>query len=516
MRALSMILLLAANAFGQAAPGLPAGAPDGLALITRAELKRHAEFLASDALGGRYTGTPGQVKAAEYIAKHFAKLRLQPLGGGKRSFLQQYPLERTYLDPKGTSIAFGGKNHTTGFAVIPGKDSKPVRVSGSFVYCGTGNPEQVPKALLGRIPVVVLGAPGGAAGDRGSMMRGNRLVQRAAAVSRDMASRNMRVVVFAVTDPASSLLDNMNYRALLPEKHLLEYAGERGPRRAEAHAIVSLLLAPKGSRALLTALGCKVDDAGVVTPPSSGKSPKVAGRVSVHVREDKKFHAVNVCAVLRGTSRATEAVVFSAHMDHMGTRMDGDPFNGADDNASGTAGLLTIASAFAGAQSPPKRSIVFLAVSGEELGLWGSHWYSEHPTWPLGQIVADVNTDMIGRDTQLSPKGTVSVTPSKDHQQFSTLVRTAAEIAGKLGMTLSNGDTYYSRSDHFNFARKGVPVVFFCDGEHADYHKVTDHADKLDFAKMEQIARLAYWTGWQTAQAAGRPKTLGATGSWTK
>ena len=110
----------------------------------------------------------------------------------------------------------------------------------------------------------------------------------------------------------------------------------------------------------------------------------------------------------------------------------------------------------------------------------------------------------------------MSATPSPAHKKFSTLVQSAAGFAEKMGMTLSSGDTYYQRSDHYNFAVKGIPVVFFCDGEHGDYHKVTDHSDKLDFGKMEQIARLAYWTGFHVANAAGRPKDLGRRPGWTR
>ena len=153
-------------------------------------------------------------------------------------------------------------------------------------------------------------------------------------------------------------------------------------------------------------------------------------------------------------------------------------------------------------------------MSGEELGLWGSAFYADNPTWPLKKIVANINTDMIGRSGPESGPDQVTVTPSYQHGKFSTMVRDAAGIAKKLGLGLASGDKYYQRSDHYNFARKGIPVVFFCDGEHEDYHQVTDHADKLDPVKMERVARLAYWTGWMVAQANRRPATLGKQKSW--
>ena len=108
----------------------------------------------------------------------------------------------------------------------------------------------------------------------------------------------------------------------------------------------------------------------------------------------------------------------------------------------------------------------------------------------------------------------VTVTPSYRHPKFSTIVRDAAAFGDSLGMEFSSGDKYYQRSDHYNFARKGIPVVFFCNGEHEDYHQVTDHADKLDGAKMERIARLAFWTGWHVANADARPENLGRQQGW--
>ena len=209
-----------------------------------------------------------------------------------------------------------------------------------------------------------------------------------------------------------------------------------------------------------------------------------------------------------------EAIVYSAHMDHVGKRMDGDVVNGADDNASGSAGLLAIASAYAKADRRPRRSVIFLSVSGEELGLWGSQYYSDHSTWQLDKLVANINTDMIGRSGPESGPMQVTVTPSYRHPKFSTIVRDSAAFAESMGVTFSSGDKYYARSDHYNFAKKGIPVVFFCNGEHEDYHQVTDHAEKLDGAKMERIARLAFWTGWHVANADERPKGLGRQKGW--
>jgi Zn-dependent M28 family amino/carboxypeptidase len=130
-------------------------------------------------------------------------------------------------------------------------------------------------------------------------------------------------------------------------------------------------------------------------------------------------------------------------------------------------------------------------------------------------MIADINIDMIGRVADLSGPRGISVTPSHSHAEFNTLVKDAVRLGGVLGVTeFTSGDKFYQRSDHYNFARTGIPVVFFCDGEHEDYHKVTDHADKLDYAKMELITRLAYWVGYEAADARERPKALGSQSGW--
>jgi Zn-dependent M28 family amino/carboxypeptidase len=223
-----------------------------------------------------------------------------------------------------------------------------------------------------------------------------------------------------------------------------------------------------------------------------------------------------VVAVWRGSDPKLrdEAIIYSAHMDHVGVRMDGEVFNGADDNASGSAGLLAIAGAYANAKEKPRRSIIFLSVSGEELGLWGSQYYSDNSTWQLDKIVANINTDMIGRSGPESGPDEVTVTPSYRHAKYSTIVRDSVGFAKQLGVSFTSGDKYYQRSDHYNFAKKGIPVVFFCSGEHEDYHQVTDTVDKLDGAKMERIARLAFWTGWHVATVDPVPRGLGRQKKW--
>ena len=477
----------------------PDGAPPGLATIDRNDLRRHAYWLADDARDGRFTASKGQRAAAAYVAEHFQRLGLAPLGD-KRGFLQQYPLDELAL-AKGNGLVFGKHDMHDGFAVLHASDKDKVTLRGRFAWCGNGAADGLP-ALKGRIPVVLLSGA-----DRGGVGGDLQAVQRYVAIAKNLEKAGAAAGVVCLTDDHGSLANTLNYRALLPDHSRLSLDGPERP----LVAVPLLVLNGAHSRVLCEHLGVAIGDGAA---SATAADDKASGKLTIQLDKPRKTFGSNVVAVLEGTDRKSEAIVFSAHHDHVGTRLDGDRFNGADDNASGTAGLLEIAAAFATASQRPERSIVFLSVSGEELGLWGSQWYADHPTWPLAKIVADINIDMIGRAGRQDGKIAMQVTPSHQHEKYSTLVKDGVALADRFGIAFTSGDTYYARSDHYNFAKQGVPVVFFCDGEHPDYHQVTDTPDRLDYDAMEAIARLAYWTGWRAAQAKGRPTELGTQPSW--
>ncbi|MFQ5537705.1 MAG: M20/M25/M40 family metallo-hydrolase [Gemmatimonadota bacterium] len=221
--------------------------------------------------------------------------------------------------------------------------------------------------------------------------------------------------------------------------------------------------------------------------------------------------APNVVAVLEGSDPELkrEYVVFMAHMDHVGVRAPdehGDSiFNGADDNASGTAAVMEVARAAAAMNPRPRRSFLFLLVSGEERGLWGSAYYTEHPTVPLDSMVAVINADMVGRNWSDS-----IVVIGKEHSDLGgTMERVAAEHP-ELNMAALDDrwpeENFYRRSDHFNFARKGVPVLFFFNGTHEDYHRPGDEPSLIDAEKASRIARLMFYLGVEIANAEEQPQ----------
>jgi hypothetical protein len=223
----------------------------------------------------------------------------------------------------------------------------------------------------------------------------------------------------------------------------------------------------------------------------------------------RNVFAPNVVGLLQGSDPVlkNQFIVFSAHMDHVGVGapVNGDSiYNGADDNGSGTAAVLALAEAFAATTPRPKRSLLFLAVSGEERGLWGSAHFASQPPVTLDSIVAALNIDMIGRNW----RDTI-VAIGKEHSDLGAAIDRVAREHPELQLSPIDdpwpNEQFYFRSDHYNFARRGVPVLFFFSGTHGDYHEPGDEARKIDVEKVTRVARLLYFFGRDVANATAKP-----------
>ncbi|ANF52631.1 peptidase M28 [Chryseobacterium glaciei] len=221
----------------------------------------------------------------------------------------------------------------------------------------------------------------------------------------------------------------------------------------------------------------------------------------------------NILAFIEGSEKPNEIVVVSAHYDHVGTK-NGVVYNGADDDGSGTVGVMEIAKAFQSAKKAgngPKRSILFLHVTGEEHGLFGSEYYTDNPVFPLANTVVDLNIDMIGRDDpENRGKQYVYVIGS---EMLSSELKVINEAANKRTNNLelnyryddpNDSERLYYRSDHYNFAKNNIPVAFFFDGIHEDYHKPTDKPDKIDYSLLEKRTQLVFATAWEIANRTER------------
>ncbi|WP_333695826.1 M28 family metallopeptidase [Flavobacterium sp.] len=224
----------------------------------------------------------------------------------------------------------------------------------------------------------------------------------------------------------------------------------------------------------------------------------------------------NIWAFIEGTDKKDEILVISAHYDHVGMK-NGEVYNGADDDGSGTVALLEIAAAFQKAKKAghgPRRSILFLHVTGEEHGLHGSRFYAENPLFPIANTITNINIDMIGRRGYGKEENDNYVYVIGSDRLSSDLHRISEEANTKfIGMELdykyndlNDPNRFYYRSDHYNFAKKGIPAIFYFNGVHDDYHKPTDTPDKIDYPLLAKRAQLAFVVAWELANAAERPK----------
>ena len=219
----------------------------------------------------------------------------------------------------------------------------------------------------------------------------------------------------------------------------------------------------------------------------------------------------NTVGILEGSDPElkNEYIVFSGHMDHTGTTTPneaGDSIrNGADDDASGTIAVVELAEAFSMLAEAPRRSMIFLAVSGEESGLWGSRFFAENPGVPVEQLVANLNADMISRN---APDSIVVI--GKEHSDLGETLNAVNAAHPELGLTAADDiwpdQNFYRRSDHFNFARRGVPILFFFCGTHEDYHGVDDEVEKMDITKATNTTKLMFHLGLAVANADQKPQ----------
>jgi Zn-dependent M28 family amino/carboxypeptidase len=235
-------------------------------------------------------------------------------------------------------------------------------------------------------------------------------------------------------------------------------------------------------------------------------------------KETARLQSSNVVGVVEGTDLKDQYLFITAHYDHLGKRNDTTIYYGADDDGSGTVGVLELAEAFMQAKREghgPRRSIVFMAVSGEEKGLWGSEYYSDHPLFPLEQTTADLNIDMIGRSDATRKGGTTNYVYIVGDDKISSELKPISEAANKKYTKLqldykfndpNDPQRIYYRSDHYNFAKNGVPIIFYYDGMLGeDYHRPTDTPDKINYPLLAKRAQLVFYTAWEMAN---RPQLL--------
>ncbi len=468
------------------------------ATITADDMLARIGTLAHDSMRGRDTPSPGLEKAAAYLAGVFRELGLEP-GGENGTFLQRYPLPLRALDT--TGVHFGTVNgagednrmlaYGTDFFASPAAMREGVDMfHGRFTWVGdlSGG---LPAAEYGPRTLLVVSVPGGPSRDW-------RLAVSAAQRAAMQAGATALFVILGTEFNA----DTVNRMA----------ASYARPRRAlvDPGEIPAFYVTQDAWRGILEREGRLAAEL-LAAPPAPIVFENVRAHFAAVAKVVEEGSPPNVVAILRGDDPELRDtyVVFSAHMDHVGVGTAdaaGDSiFNGADDNASGSSALAEVAQAFAALRDPPRRSLVFLAVSGEEKGLLGSRWFTDHPTIPLDAIVADINVDMIGRNSRDS----IAVI-GQEYSSLGPLVRSVAAEHPALGLTVSEDlwpqERFFFRSDHFNFARHEIPALFFFAGTHEDYHRPSDQVEKIDGEKAARVARLVFYTAHRIAESTEPPR----------
>ena len=445
--------------------------------------------IAHDSMGGRDTPSPGLEMTAEWIGSEFERIGLVP-AGDDGSYVQRYLIETVAPDLVASSAKVnGGGDLRFGRDLVIAAASEGDLEGDVVMFVGMGDmtPEAVSK-IVGK-HVVVGSMPGGLDA------AGRRFVadlRRSGALS--------VLVVTDVPDRAwNQYVERVSGNSVIRLGHDDTATGFSVEVRD--HAI----------RPILSAHGVDLDQARGQGAVSIIDVPGLALTLSPRVQVLVSRSAPNVAGILEGSDPVLkeEYVVFSAHMDHIGIgspNAEGDSINnGADDDGSGTTAVLEITEAYASLATKPRRSMIFVLVSGEEKGLWGSAYFADNPPVPIDRMVADLNVDMIGRNW---PDTIVAI--GMEHSDLGQTLRLVNEAHPELGMTAIDdiwpGERFYFRSDHYNFARKGVPVLFFFNGTHEDYHGRDDEVDRIDAEKAARISQLIFYLGNELANRLERPR----------
>lgn len=469
--------------------------------IVPADVHDRIAVIADDSMLGRATPSPQLEETAAWIAAQFRSFGLAP-AGDSGTFIQRYAIRRIQVD-------------STSFVMAMGRGAHGHWALGRDAILAYGRPPTEP--VTGPI-VLVSGVPADTGAPFGAVPLGGAVViqvarrqQLGAAVLpliTKAAAAGVRAWV-VVTDLPAPLFGQIARTTLEPQDEVGDPTGGGLP-------ISVYLVRDSAAMEVLHAAG--EDLAALLAPGATAVRALPGFTATVDVRRTvlSAASAPNTIGVLEGSDPQLkhEYVFFTGHMDHIGVPGSGEGClpagadtvcNGADDDASGAVGVVELAQAFSRLDPRPRRSLVFMTVSGEERGLWGSGYYVDHPAFPLDSTVADLNTDMIGRNPS---DGVMAI--GKEQSSLGPLVDSIAERHPELHLRVL-GDTMpqerlFYRSDHFNFAQHGVPILFFTTGLHPDYHRPTDSVEKIDADQEARILRLIFYSGLDVADRTARPE----------
>ena len=490
----------------------------GVNTIAAEQMKDYLTFIASDEMEGRDTPSRGLDTTAKFLAMNLARWGFKP-AGDDGSFFQRIELRRNRTDTGQTKVELNGR---------------PLNVSGLLVFAGTGwlIKSKGMDAYKGIDPAgkiaVIFGTPN----------QSPRGISRADLGK--LGEDSMNPDDYARQKGVVGLIYIPDFQYLANWQRTRQRLTERGSTvvakfQTQTNSLPSIVVSPEVANALFAGerqSASMIFNASYGTNPSSLPAPFAINdqkKVTLNLASTTEtVPTQNVVAVWEGSDPIlkSEYVAVGAHYDHIGSGcppVGNDTIcNGADDDGSGTTALLSMAEAMAKSRTRPKRSLLFVWHCGEEKGLWGSRYFTQFPTVPLDQVVTQINIDMIGRSKKegdTNPRNAELTGPDAIYLIGSTMMSTElGELVNTVNKSYLNlsFDTKYDdpkdphrffyRSDHFNYARKGIPIIFFFDGEHEDYHRAGDTADKIDYQKMEKVTRTIYMTAWELANRPARPK----------
>ncbi len=473
-----LILASVARAQYEGAAAVSAEVKGGFESITPEYCKEVLTYLAGDECAGRRTGTEGYQKAADYVAARFKEFGLKPVGDDG-SYFQAVPFTRSRVDVKKSGLSVGELKLSCGEDVM--FNPADITVEGEVVFVSGGADALLgePKVLLGKVLVV----HGGTGARNGGVIR--------------QARRHRPVAILTVEDEVGE-----------PRWVASRRGGSRRSRRArQARGTMTLEAAKRLAEA------CGVSDPLVISQGDEAVA-KVAKRGQARLtiaRETDASGVPNVVGFLEGSDPRLkkEMVICGSHLDHLGVGTNGQTYYGADDDGSGSSGLVAVARAFTKNGKRPRRSVMFLAFCGEEMGLVGSRYYADNPIFPLEDVVCELQMDMIGRNEEFCSSNRTRETGDENVQTTHLigskrismpLHEAIIDLNKHVGFAFEyDEEDVYTRSDHYSFAAKGVPVAFLFSGFHKDYHKPTDTLEKINFDKIANTAKLVYLIAFEMA-----------------
>ena len=500
----------------------------GIDTISANQMRDYLTFIASDEMEGRDTPSRGLDTTAKFLAMNLARWGFKP-AGDNGTFFQRIDLSRNRVDSAQTHVELNGR------ILNPGTDYLPVAgsgdITGQLVFAGSGwflkaKGIDAYKGIDGSGKIAVVFAtpnqpPRGVnRADFGK--QGEDFMNPS-----DYAPKVGAVGVVYVPD-FQYLANWERNRQRIMERGTTVVTKFQTPTTAP---LPSIVVSPEIANAMLA--GEKQSATGIFNAtygPGLPESFPLNANKKIKINMASRAETVptqNVVAVWEGSDPVlkNEYIAVGAHYDHVGIcpPAAGDNIcNGADDDGSGTTALLSMAEALAKAPTRPKRSVLFVWHCGEEKGLWGSRYFTEYPTIPLNQVVTQINIDMIGRSKKegdTNPRNKDLTGPNDVYLIGSTMMSTElAELVQSVNKGYLNigydtryddpGDPnrFFFRSDHYNYARKGIPIIFYFDGVHEDYHQPGDSPDKIDYQKMEKVTRTVYMTLWELTNRATRVK----------